>query len=101
MVCCSPLSYAWERQAAFDTRSFQLGELARGVMPGFAGATAELKLAIAHHLVRVLAVARERAASENTVLSLQVQVDDFIMSAAGPSQAGVPRLAHGLLAKVV
>ena len=74
---------------------FVLGELRRGIMPGSAGATTELKLAMAAHLARTMLEARRRASSDSTVVSLQVQVDDFIASASGPSPVVVIAALRG------
>ena len=53
----------------------------RGLTPGSAGATAELKLAMAGPILRILRQRRVAAAEEQISLVLQSQVDDFIATA--------------------
>jgi hypothetical protein len=87
---CSLLSYGWERHAAIGNRSFRWGSFLRGITHGSGGARSEMKLAVAAHLARILAAARHRARHDVTSHPLQVQVDDFSVSVAGPSQGCCP-----------
>jgi hypothetical protein len=96
----SLLSYAWPRDAVIGTRGFPLGAFRRGLTPGSAGATAELKLSMASPLLRIFRECRSAAADEQVSLVFQGQVYDSIATATGEAPSNVIRWLYVLWSRI-